>query len=294
LADRQTAAPWSVDTGSQIASISKQFVAAVTLMLAERGALNLDDPVSTLLPEAPRGWDSVTLQELLTHTSGLPHWCALPGFDPSVALPAVARLQHFLAAPGPGDAGRTWQYSSPGYVVLSAVVERAARRRYADLVRELVIDPLALAGTTVGERADNPVARGYSHGEPVAPWDLTSMPGTGDVWSTARDIATFVTALHDGGLLPPRARALLREIRVPIVNQDDGSSDVATQWYGLGHFIGTVGGRNARLHPGDNPGYQSLAAWLPETRTAVVLLSNDEADDLEGVLSEAVQSADDA
>lgn len=287
FADRNGGVPWTPDTASQIASISKQLVAVVSLLLADRGVLRLDDPVAALLPEAPPQWQKVTLQQLMTHTSGLPHWSDRPGFDPSVAVAPERRLRHFLGVPLPDGAGATWQYSSPGYVVLGAAVERAARRRYADLARELIIDPLALAATTIGTTPKGQIARGYRRGQPVPPWDLASMPGTGDVWSSALDVGAFLTALHDGGLLPPSALTILRNTNVPLGRGADRSAPVATTGYSLGHFIGSVNGRPARLHPGDNPGYQALAAWFPANGTAIVILSNDETDDLEAVLADA-------
>jgi hypothetical protein len=67
----------------------------------------------------------------------------------------------------------------------------------------------------------------------------------------------------------------------------DRPSPVVTTRYALGHFIGSINGQDVRMHPGDNPGYQVLAAWFPATGT-VVLLSNEETDDLEAALSEAV------
>jgi CubicO group peptidase (beta-lactamase class C family) len=287
LADRAAAVRWSSHTSSQIASISKQFVAVVSVLLAERGVLALDNAVGALLPEAPTHWRAVTLEHLLTHTSGLPHWGALAGFDPAVPMDPAQRLPHLLDAALVSEPGAAWRYSSPGYIVLSAVLAHVTRRDYADLARELIIDKLALEGTTVASEPIGALARGYRDGQPVAPWDLSGMPGTGDVWSTAFDVAAFVTAVHDGGLLPPRAQELLRGTSVPLSRTRDEASPVVASRYGLGHFIGSVNGQDARLHPGDNPGYQALAAWLPSTGTAVVVLSNDETDDVEAVLSEA-------
>jgi CubicO group peptidase (beta-lactamase class C family) len=287
-ADRPGAVPWTARTASQIASISKQFVAVVTLMMVERDVFGLDDAVATLLPEAPGRWSAVTLKHLLTHTSGLPHWCELRGFDPAVAVDPNQRLADFLDASLTDEPGAVWRYSSPGYIVLSAVLERASGRSYADLARELIIDDLALTGTTIGTQPTGEFARGYHGGQSVPSWDLLSMPGTGDVWSHAPDVATFVTAVHDGTLLLPRARALLRETSVPLRQTQQEPSPVVTTRYALGHFIGTVHGQDARLHPGDNPGYQALAAWLPATGTVIVLLSNEETDDLEAELAHAL------
>jgi len=229
LADRQIAVPWGASTPSQIASISKQFVAVVALLLADRGLVRVDDSVATFLPEAPKQWKAVRLRHLMTHTSGLPHWCELPGFNPAVPDSPQRRLQQFLNSPLDNVPGEVWRYSSPGYVVLSAVLERAAQRRYADLATELIIKRLALANTTIASMPDRLVARGYRAGLPVPPWDLHSMPGTGDVWSSAVDVARFITALHEGGLLPPRLQVMLRDTTVPLGRGQDASAQVTTK-----------------------------------------------------------------
>jgi CubicO group peptidase (beta-lactamase class C family) len=284
LADRAAGRPWTPDTRSQVASISKQFVAAVALILAGRGALGVDDPVSRQLPAAGAAWDDVSIRQLLTHTSGMSHWGEQPGFVAATPTPAEERLRLFLAAPRP--APDEFRYSSPGYVVLSAVVAAAGGRPYEELARELVIEPLGMDATRLGSADGGPAALGYRAGERVAPWDLGSMPGTGDVWSTAADLARFVSALHTGGLLPAAVQPLLHDVRVP--RSDSSDSRIRAHAYAAGHFVGTVDGRPACLHPGDNPGYQSLAVWLPEATTTVVVLSNDEADEIESVVADAV------
>lgn len=285
FADRAADRPWTTGTRSQVASISKQFVAACALVLVDRGVLGLDDPVSRHLPGAGPAWDDVTVRQLLTHSSGMSHWGDHPGFAPSAPTPADERLRLFLAARRSG-AGE-FRYSSPGYVVLSAMLAAAAGRPYERLAQDLVIEPLGLTATSLGSPGTGPAALGYRAGESVPSWDLGSMPGTGDVWSTVADLARFVAALHTGELLPPSVQVLLHEVRVPYADSSD--SRVRASAYAAGHFVGTVDGQPACLHPGDNPGYQSLALWLPETSTTVVALSNDEADDIESVAADAVR-----
>lgn len=279
-----------MDTQSQVASISKQFVAACALILVGRGVLDLEDPVTRHLSIAGLAWDEVSLHHLLTHTSGMCHWCDQRGFAPSTPTPADERLRLFLDAPRPGRPGEVFCYSSPGYLVLSAVLAAAAGGgSYEQLVRELVIDPLELAATHLGSPGPGPVALGYRQGQPVDSWDLATMPGTGDVWCTARDLARFVVALHTGDLLPTPAQSLLHDVRVPAGAWSGSRMDV--HGYDAGHFAGTIDGQRAYLHPGDNPGYQSLALWLPDSSTAVVVLSNEETADLESTAVRSLREA---
>ncbi len=286
-ADRSSGEVWTPDTRSQIASISKQFVVACALILVDQGRLGLDDPITRYLAAVGPGWGSVSVRQLITHTSGMTHWTEQAGYVPSLSLPAEKRLRLLLAGPRAG-AGE-FRYSSPGYIVLAATLAAAADAPYPELVYQLVVKPLGLNATSVGRPGPGPTARGYRGAQPVTPWELASMPGTGDVWSTAGDLARFVRALHGGTLLPTTVQPLLRDIAVPYA--DSSETPIRAQAYAAGHFVGTVNGRLAYLHPGDNPGYQCLALWLPDERTAVVVLSNDEEADVESEALAVVTSA---
>jgi CubicO group peptidase (beta-lactamase class C family) len=288
LADIAARRPWTRRTRSQVASISKQFAAVVALNLVDRGVLALEDPVTSVLTECPAHWQGVTVQQLLTHTSGMGHWCERPGFDPAQALAPSERLPLLLQAPLITSPGAQWRYSSPGYIVLSAVLRRAGQTRYSRLVAEHIIEPLALSDTTVGQAWAVGAALGYKSGAPVTPWELHTMPGTGDIWSSADDIARFVTAVHQGGLLPEGVQRTLHAVTVD-VGPGNESGPVRVTGYGLGHFVGTVNGRFAYLHPGDNPGYVSLAAWVPATQTAAVVLSNEETDNVDQAVAEMLE-----
>ena len=248
----------------------------------------LSDTVAAVLPHAPSQWTDVSVQQLLTHTSGMGHWCDRPGFDPSTQLDPANRIALLLAAPVDDPATRIWRYSSPGYVVLSAVLERAAGRCYGTLVEEMIIDRLGLRNTSIGHAHGPGMARGYRGAAPVEMWNLHTMPGTGDIWSSAADVARFVTALHSGGLLPARAQAVIHDVTVPHQNSALTSGAIRTTGYGLGHFTGYIRGTFAYLHPGDNPGYQSLGAWVPATGTTIVALSNDELDDIDATVASAL------
>lgn len=290
MAGRDGAAPWTAATVTQVGSVSKQFVAAVALLLSSQGILDLEAPVADLLPAAGPAWRTVSMVRLLTHTAGVPHWGQLRGFDPAQPMAPADRLAAVLAAPLTAPAGTAWAYSSPGYLVAAAVAEAVAGSSYAQLASELIIRPLELADTTAGRRPAG-AAQPFRAGAAIEGWDLSSMPGTGDIWSTARDIATFAAAVYDGTLLPATAHDSLLATRVPlpgILSSTEGR--IERTHYGLGHFVGSVDGAHARLLAGDNPGFLAMAAWLPDTAGAVVALSNDDADDVQAAV---VTSLDD-
>ena len=293
LADAGSGARCTPRTPFQIASVSKQFAAAAVMLLAESGAVELHEPVTRWLPGCPPQWRQVTLHHLLTHTAGVRHWGEAPGFQPSQPMDPGERLTLIQQAPLLTEPGTRWLYSSPGYLLVGLIVERASGRPYPDFLTGRILSPLALASTTVGAMPPGAVtARGHRNGQPVPSWDLSAMAGTGDICSTAGDLARYTTALHSGELLTADSlRLMCTPHALTGGGQSGGGGWLASDGYGYGHYIGTIGGQAAYFHPGDNPGYLSFAGWIPGDAVSAVILANDEAADLEDLLKQLLAAA---
>ena len=236
-------------TRFQVAAVSKQFVAAAVMLLAESGMVALGEPVDRWLPGSQ--WRRVTLHHLLTHTSGIGHWGDAPGFDPAQPMYPDDRLALIEQAPLRTEPGTRWHYSSPGYLLAGQIVARGSGRPYADFVTERILDPLELTSTTAGSvRSSAAIARGYRDRALVPPWDLSEMPGTGDICSTVGDVARVSAAVHSGSLLTGSSRRALRAVHTPL-SGDQGSGDDWLTGYGYGLFIGKICGHAAYLQPGD-------------------------------------------
>lgn len=247
----------------QVASISKQFTASCVLSLADSGVLDLREPIGRFVPEAAEQWRAATLHDLLTHTSGLAHWGGGdPAFDPFGAMDTATRIDHYLHSERHAP---DWEYSSPGYILVGHIVERATDMPYADVLTERILAPLGLADTTA--RIPDHPAVGRKHGEPVS-WPVGPWVGTNDLWSTESDIEAWTRALHAG---PHAERA--SHPHVPLPPDPDWLSEAA---YGYGLYTGTAGGRPAVFHQGDVPGFCTVAVWLPEERRALAVLANEE------------------
>lgn len=272
-----------LETPSQIASISKHLS-----HLACAGDLDLHEPVTRWLRGTDPSWADVTLHHLLSHTAGVRHWDATrPGFEPANPLDIEQRIALITAAPLLHPPGGQWLYSSPGFLVVGQVVSTVTGTSCAELVRDLLLAPLALTSTSLGAPPPaTPSARGHRDSVEIETWDLSAMPGTGDVWSTVGDLSQLVRALHSGELIGANAIRLMTTPHVSLEASPDRTDEVVTSSaYGYGTFLGTVGGHRAHFHPGDNPGYQSLLVWLPDRDASIAVLLNDEADDLEAILS---------
>lgn len=217
LANREWGAPNAGDTRFRLASVSKQFTAAAVLLLSEEGRIDLDAPVKTWLPDAPAAWDAVTPRRLMNHTAGLPDFTRFDDYAALKTQPATTQslIARFRDRPLTFQPGEGWAYSNSGYVVLTAVIEKASGRPYADFVRDRLFRPLGMEDSGY-DRADEILPRrasGYTPGdEGVVNADYVDMSvpqGAGGLYSTTRDLLKWEEGLFGGKLLNPESLAAM-------------------------------------------------------------------------------------
>jgi CubicO group peptidase (beta-lactamase class C family) len=284
LANQQAGEPCGPGTRFQLASVSKQFTAAAILLLVEQAVLAVTDPIGRWIDPTPPPWTAITVHHLLTHTSGLGHWPEYPAVNLDGGMEPEQVVTAFASRPLLFPPGTSWRYSSPGYVLLANIIERASGVAYATFLTERLLRPAKLDDTFVGNAHGRPrVARGYRDGQPVDSFDLDVVGiGAGDVSSTAIDLAHWIRALGSGQVLKEASRGSMFA-RQAAVGAARTSSFVSDIHYGYGLFIGRTQGRRIIVHTGDNDGFKALSLWLPENDLAVAILSNEESTDLEPV-----------
>jgi CubicO group peptidase (beta-lactamase class C family) len=291
LADHQTGEACAAQTRFQLASVSKQFTAAAVMLLVEENALALSDPVSRWIDRTPTSWKAMTVHHLLTHTSGLGHWPEYPDVNLYGRTDAEQEIMAFQSRPLLFSPGSGWRYSSPGYVLLARIIERASAEAYATFLTDRILRPATLDETFVGNAHGRPrVARGYRDGQPVDSFDLDVVGiGAGDVSSTGIDLAHWIRALGAGRLLTDASRRTMFNSHAS-VGLERTSSFVSDIHYGYGLFVGRAQGVPIIYHTGDNFGFKAMSVWLPENDLAVAILSNDESTDLEALISRILPS----
>jgi CubicO group peptidase (beta-lactamase class C family) len=257
-------------TRFQLASVSKQFTAAATLLQVEAGRVRLDSPVTEWFSDCPPSWSGITVHHLLTHTAGLNHWNDHPELDLCGWTPPSEAIKAFQAAPVRFSPGTDWYYSSPGYVLLAHIVERASGRPYRSYLQEAIFEPLGLSDTLVGmPDGQDRLAIPYAAGEPTPSFELDSLGmGAGDAWSTTHDLVRWDRALAAGSFLSNRSRELTFTPHAKI------GVDRLADAYGYGWQLGTIAGHAVRFHSGGNAGFRTYNAWFPEIDGYVVVLSN--------------------
>lgn len=274
----------------RVGSVTKSFTATLILKLAAEGALSLDDRVERWLPGRVPNGASITIRQLLNHSSGLYNFVR----DPRVSDPyfvdhdyayyhsaddllGYATSHEALFAPGEG-----WSYSNTNYLLLGMIVESVTGH---DPVREIygrIILPLRLYRSSLPVR--DPYLHGrHMHGYLIAassdepsdalepPLDVTTFSPSwsrtaGGIVSTVDDVARFYAALFAGQLLPAEQMA---------EQQETLETEEASR-YGLGIMQWQTPCGAAWGHDGDSPGYKTVAiSSLDGVRQAVVAISSD-------------------
>jgi CubicO group peptidase (beta-lactamase class C family) len=272
--------PVTASTRFQIASVSKSFTAAAVVVAASRGLVDLDADVRRWFGR-PRtsAWAGIRVHHLLTHTSGLRHWWSGDeGPDLTAAIDEGDLVAQIARTAPLFPAGSDWSYSSPGYVLLAMIVERAADRPYREVLADWVLAPAGLGSTFAGNAGDRPdVACGYAEdgATPAPSVDLdTVVMGAGDVWSTTADLVAWCEALDEPGRVVDQPWwQMLATPHVPVSRTDTG--------YGYGWFVGPLAGFPAVYHSGDNDGFRAFCGWDVHERVRVVVLSNRDGVDAE-------------
>jgi D-alanyl-D-alanine carboxypeptidase len=264
-----------------VGSITKTFVAALILKLAEDGALTLDDPLSRWMPAYPNG-ANLSLRQLLSHSSGVYNYFEHPDYGrlvfkrptykwaPTEILETFERKPYF--APGAG-----YYYSNTNYVLLGLVAEAAGGAPLGEQLRTRFTQPLGLARTYFQGDGPPPVSSAKGHLlKPSGMKEISDSTGyrptrsaatvawaAGDGVATADDIATWARALYGGAVLAPDSLAeMLDDARYP------GTG------YGLGVRMRQLDGRRLVGHTGSLRGFVAATWHLPAEDTTIAVMTN--------------------
>ncbi|MCD9026721.1 serine hydrolase [Luteimonas sp. BDR2-5] len=275
MADLERAVPVTVDTVFESGSVAKQFTAAAVLMLVEDGRLSLGDDIRGYLPEMPDYGVPITIDHLLTHTSGLRDWSDLVGFNgwprysrvySNTDALLIASRQRALNHPP----GARFSYTNTGYNLLAVIVERATGKSLADFTRERIFAPLGMAHSgwrddyrrIVANRAVGYVRDGDRF---VLGLPMENAYGSGGMLTTLGDLLEWEEALDRGTL----GRFVTSKLSEP-ARLDDGRRSA----YGRGLVLGTYRGEREVFHNGGTNGYQAWAGRYPGQDLAIVMLCN--------------------
>lgn len=270
LANVELQAKVTPTTFFQTASMGKQFTATLVLLLVNDRKLKLDDTLSTYLPNAPPAWHSITIRQLLSHTSGL------ATTDAAIDLRKDYTEDELLASaykvPLSSAPGEKWAYSNLGYQILGIICSRVGGRFYGDLLRDRLFIPSGMDARIISERDIVPGrASGYDRYDGVLTnqeWVSPTMNSTADgsYYVSARDMARWAVVLDGDKVLTPS----MKEAMWTRATLNSGK-----HWdYGFGWELSFLDGRRSVRHRGDWQGFTSYILHFPDDRLTITVLMN--------------------
>ncbi|MET7795964.1 serine hydrolase domain-containing protein [Streptomyces decoyicus] len=277
----------TTDSVFQIGSVSKGYTAALVMLLADAGKLDLDAPVVGVLPDFAvadaEATKTITPRQLLNHTSGIEgDFVSDTGRGDDCLARYVDGARNVGLTNPPGA---TMSYSSTAYNILGRIVEVLTGRTWDEALRELLCAPLGLEHTmTLPEEVLRFRAAMGHMGEPgEAPvptplWNMLprSAGPYGGICATAADVARFARLFIDGGTAPDGTRVLSAEAVEAMLKREVEMPD---QWFlgahwGLGWGLFEWDGMRGFGHDGSTFGQLAYLRALPEAGIAVALLTN--------------------
>ncbi|MBG6132859.1 CubicO group peptidase (beta-lactamase class C family) [Aquimarina sp. EL_43] len=226
LKDREQNIPNIVDTKFPIGSVTKQFTAMLVMQLVEEGTIKLEDSVSTHLSYFPKELgNKITIHQLLSHTSGLPHYEGIlrTGITQDAFISTAYTPRELAILVGKVklayEPGTTFYYSSLGYMLLGAILEEVSKKSFSELLETKITKPLGLKNTgyETNEFIKNETAKGYSFIEDetfrmifmkyggnfnnVPFRDQSNIYATGGIHSTVDDLFIWSEAIRTNKLL---------------------------------------------------------------------------------------------
>ena len=269
-ADLERAVAITPTTVFDAGSVRKQFVAAAILLLVDEGKLSLSDDVRKYIPELPDYGHKITIDHLLTHTSGIRDWqplLNLAGGDPT-AMTMILRQRELNFKPGD-----EWSYSNSGYVLLPEIVKKVSGMPFSEFARKRIFEPLGMKSTS---HPEDPLYliknRAIAYSREAVGWKMdmylgNERGGAGGLFTTAVDLVTWNDALMGTKL----GKFVTEKLKEPASLNNGRKLS-----YARGLNIELRRGRGGQLvwHSGGAAGYSALAGHLPENGLSVAIMCN--------------------
>ncbi len=269
LADREWNIPNTPETKFRIGSITKQFTATCILQLAEENKLSVEDKLSKYYPDYPNG-DKITIHMLLTHTSGIANYTAIPGFEKVATLTWSndSMINYFKNRPVSFQPGNGWNYSNSGFFLLGCIIEKVNGQSYNDYLRSHILDKIGMSNSGC-DRMDSVLAlraRGYKvNKKQTYNADVISLAwpfSAGVIYSTVDDLYKWDRALYNNAVLTDSSR---KKMFTPYKHD-----------YGYGVDVDSFENHPRIWHNGGIPGFVANLSRFPADDITTIVLSNNE------------------
>ena len=274
MANLELGIPIEPDMVFRIGSLTKQFTAVAILILAEQGKLALNDPITKFLPDYPTHDHLITVEHLLTHTSGVKSYTSMPEWLPLWRTDFTVQelIDFFKDQPMEFAPGKRFDYSNSGYILLGAIIEKVSGQTYEQFIQHRIFDPLGMKHSYY----DSPLrviprrTAGYDKGPDgytnAAYLSMTQPYSAGSLASSVDDLALWDAALYTDQLL--KQDTLQQAFATHRLADGSGTE------YGYGWATSKLAEHLTAGHGGGIHGFGSFAIRLPEEHVFVAALSN--------------------
>ncbi len=259
----------------RIGSITKQFTAAAILKLAEEGKLSLNDDVTEYIKDYPTHGHTITIEHLLTHTSGIKSYTSMKTWDAEMRKKDFTpgeMVEYFKNEPMDFAPGEKFLYNNSAYFMLGYIIESVSGKPYPQYIEEEIFAPLGMENSFYDNSSEilKNRASGYQrtkNGFENADYlSMTQPYAAGSLMSTVDDLLKWYTAVMNGKVISTESRKKAHS-SYNLKNGDPTG-------YGYGWFLGNVHGSPSIEHGGGINGFQSASIYLPEEKIFVAVLSN--------------------
>lgn len=275
MANIDLSIPLTTENVFDIGSMSKQFTAVCILELAETGKLNLNDDIKKYLPDYNTHGKIITIENCLNHTSGIPSFTELKGFDSlyQKKLTVKERKDFFENHDLLFEPGTDFSYSNSGYFLLALIIEKVSAMSYDDYIKTNIFDKAGMK-SSYSDISGNEIpmkAIGYDRGT-NAGYQITSdyekswTVGAGNIVSSTGDLLIWTDALNSGKII---SKQMLEKAWTPFILPNGLNTN-----YGYGWNITPVNKRTIIKHGGAINGFLSDADYIPEEEIYISALSN--------------------
>lgn len=292
LANIEQDIPLQADDLFRAGSLTKQFTAAAVILLAQEGKLALSDPITRYLQDYPTHGQVITIEHLLTHSSGIRDYVGMPGFVENMTKDKSVNelIAGFKDEPIQFTPGSKFAYSNSGYVLLGAIIERVRGLPYHEFMARNIFIPLGMKATAVdGYERDAWAARGsrvlgYRRGDTAPLISASQAYAAGSLVTNVDDLARWDAAITDGKLLKPdNWRRMFSRYHL--------SGGELTK-YGYGWFLSSRAGHTTAEHGGLTSGFSSYVLRMPQEGVYVAILTNNDLSNILSMLAAKISGSD--
>ena len=274
MANLELDVPMQPDMVFRIGSITKQFTAVAILQLMEQGKLSLQDDITKFIPDYPTQAYTITIENLLTHTSGIKSYTGVPDIMKNVRTDVKPEelIAQFKNQPMEFAPGTKWNYNNSGFFLLGYIIEKITGKTYAEYIQENFFTPLGMTSSCYG--SDTKIiknrASGYQPDDGGAQnsdyCSMTQPYSAGSIMSTVGDLFIWNQAVHSYKLV--KKETIDKAFTEYKLANGDGTG------YGYGWFLSQLQGSPTIEHGGGIFGYLTSSIYLPAEDVFVALFSN--------------------